>query len=155
MLIALILELLENYLADVHDYDKVSDDHLCHMIYNTRTNDECDRVQAYSNGSHTDFGNLCCFRSTSRACRSALLRGNGRSIKSTIHRVVKPPQDQIHVSRLGLLYFSRPEDFTPMKAVPSPLLDRLGLMSEEGKDPSKPTVSGTEYVPARVKDGPL
>lgn len=39
-----------------------------------------------------------------------------------------------------------------MKTVPSPLLDRLGLISEEDKDPNKPVVSGTEYVRARVKD---
>jgi len=39
-----------------------------------------------------------------------------------------------------------------MKAVPSPLLDRLGLLTEEDKDPNIPAVSGTEYVRARVKD---
>jgi hypothetical protein len=39
-----------------------------------------------------------------------------------------------------------------MKAVPSPLLDRLGLLTEEDKDPNTPFVSGTAYVRARVKD---
>lgn len=39
-----------------------------------------------------------------------------------------------------------------MKPVPSPLLDRLGLLSDEDKDPNKPAVTGTEYVRARVKD---
>ena len=39
-----------------------------------------------------------------------------------------------------------------MKAVPSPLLDRLGLLSEEDKDPNAQVVTGTEYVRARVKD---
>lgn len=73
-------------------------------------------------------------------------------IKSTVHRVVKPPQDQIDINRLGLLYFSRPGASTPMKAVPSPLLDRLGLLSEKDKDPNQPVVTGTEYVRARVKD---
>jgi hypothetical protein len=51
-----------------------------------------------------------------------------------------------------LLYFSRPGDTTPMRAVPSPVLDRLGLLTEEDKDPNRPVVSGTEYVRARVKD---
>lgn len=39
-----------------------------------------------------------------------------------------------------------------MKAVPSPLLDRLGLLTAEDKDPNASAVTGTEYVRARVKD---
>jgi hypothetical protein len=54
--------------------------------------------------------------------------------------------------RLGLLYFSRPGDNTPMRPVPSPLLDRLGLLSDEDKDPNVPVPTGVEYVRARVKD---
>ena len=74
-------------------------------------------------------------------------------IKSTVHRVVTPPKDQMSIPRLGLLYFSRPGAKTIMKAVPSPLLERLGFISEEEKKSSrKPTVTGTEYVRARVKD---
>jgi hypothetical protein len=69
-----------------------------------------------------------------------------------VHRVVTPPADQLNVPRLGLLYFSRPGDETPMKAVPSPLLERLGLLTEEDKDPNQPVVKGIEYVRARVKD---
>jgi isopenicillin N synthase-like dioxygenase len=73
-------------------------------------------------------------------------------LKSTIHRVITPPKDQIDVPRLGLLYFCRPGDHTVMKTVPSPLLDRLGLLSDEDKDQSKPAATGTEYVRARVRD---
>jgi isopenicillin N synthase-like dioxygenase len=73
-------------------------------------------------------------------------------VKSTVHRVVTPPKDQINIPRLGLLYFSRPGANAPMRAVPSPLLDRLGLLTEEDKDPNQPAVTGTEYVRARVKD---
>ena len=73
-------------------------------------------------------------------------------IKSTIHRVVAPPQDQLSIPRLGLLYFSRPGDHTPTRTVPSPLLERLGLVKEEDRDLSRPVPSGTEYVRARVKD---
>lgn len=39
-----------------------------------------------------------------------------------------------------------------MRTVPSPLLNRLGLISEEDKSPSQAAVTGTEYVRARVKD---
>ena len=39
-----------------------------------------------------------------------------------------------------------------MKAVPSPLLGRLGLLTAEDKDPNQVVPTGTEYVRARVKD---
>jgi isopenicillin N synthase-like dioxygenase len=58
VLIAIILELPEDYLANAHAYDEDSDDHLRYMIYNVRTQDEWDRAQAYSKGGHTDFGSL-------------------------------------------------------------------------------------------------
>lgn len=73
-------------------------------------------------------------------------------IKSTIHRVIKPPRDQMSVPRLGLLYFVRPGDDMPMRTVPSPLLDRLGLIKEEDRDLDRPVPSGNDYVRARVKD---
>lgn len=177
VLIAIILELPdENYLADAHDYEQVSDDHLRYMIYNVRTQDEWDKAQGYSKGGHTDFGSLTLLFSqhvaglqirtpegewkyvkpveggiTCNAADTLTFLTNG-FIKSTIHRVVTPPKDQMHTPRLGLLYFSRPGANTPMKTVPSPLLARLGLIPEDDKDPTKPVVSGTDYVRARVKD---
>ena len=65
--------------------------------------------------------------------------------------MVTPPADQIHIPRLGLLYFCRPGDNTVMKTVPSPLLDRLGLLTEKDKT-DRPVATGTEYVRARVRD---
>jgi isopenicillin N synthase-like dioxygenase len=55
---AIILELPEDYLVNAHGYDKRSDDHLRYMIYNTRTQEEWDKAQAYTKGGHTDFGSL-------------------------------------------------------------------------------------------------
>lgn len=196
MLISIILELPENYLADAHAYDETSDDHLRYMIYNVRSQDEWDRAQAYSKGGHTDFGSLTLLFSQQVAglqirtpegewkyvkpveggitCNAAdtltfLTKGTSQFpvlsiyfkqetypslgfVKSTIHRVVTPQKDQINIPRLGLLYFSRPGDNTPMRAVPSPLLDRLGLLTEEDKDLNQKVPTGTEYVRARVKD---
>lgn len=73
-------------------------------------------------------------------------------VKSTVHRVVTPPKDQMSTPRLGLLYFVRPGDNAPMRPVPSPLLDRLGLLTAEDKDATHEVPSGTDYVRARVKD---
>lgn len=58
VLMAIILELPEDYLYELHNYQNRSDDHLRYMIYNVRTQDEWDRAQAYSKGGHTDFGSL-------------------------------------------------------------------------------------------------
>ncbi|EHY61274.1 hypothetical protein HRR83_008971 [Exophiala dermatitidis] len=176
ILISIILELPEDYLLNAHDYDQVSDDHLRYMIYNVRTQDEWDRAQGYTKGGHTDFGSLTLLFSqhiaglqirtpegqwkwvkpveggiTCNAADTLTFLTNG-FIKSTVHRVVTPPKDQINVPRLGLLYFVRPGDNTPMRTVPSPLLERLGLLREEDKDPNRPVPTGTEYVRARVKD---
>jgi isopenicillin N synthase-like dioxygenase len=52
----------------------------------------------------------------------------GGLFKSTIHRVVTPPQDQKHCLRVGIYYFSRPNDdymLTPFKR--SPVLNGLGM----------------------------
>ncbi|KAF9887183.1 hypothetical protein FE257_010437 [Aspergillus nanangensis] len=176
VLMAIILELPENYLVDAHAYEQRSDDHLRYMIYNTRTQEEWDKAQAYSKGGHTDFGSLTLLFSqhvaglqirtpegnwkyvkpveggiTCNVADTLSFLTNG-FLKSTIHRVVTPPVDQINIPRLGLLYFCRPGDHTVMKTVPSPLLDRLGLLTEEDKHTSKPVATGTEYVRARVKD---
>ncbi|KAI1097832.1 Clavaminate synthase-like protein [Jackrogersella minutella] len=176
VLISIILELPENYLVDAHAYDEESDDHLRYMLYNVRTEEEWDKAQAHSKGGHTDFGSLTLLFSqhiaglqirtpegewkyaspvdggiTCNAADTLSFLTNG-FIKSTIHRVVTPPKDQIDIPRLGLLYFNRPGSRTSMKTVPSPLLGRLGLIPPEHKDRSKPVVYGTEYVRARVKD---
>lgn len=58
VLMSIILELPEDFLAKAHGYDETSDDHLRYMIYNRRTKEEWDRAQGYSKGGHTDFGSL-------------------------------------------------------------------------------------------------
>ncbi|KAL5356562.1 gibberellin 2-oxidase [Aspergillus floccosus] len=176
VLIAIILELPEDYLVNAHAFEERSDNHLRYMIYNVRTQDEWDRAQAYTKGGHTDFGSLTLLFSqhvaglqirtpegawkyvkpvdggiTCNVADTLSFLTNG-FLKFTIHRVATPPADQINIPRLGLLYFCRPGDHTVMKTVPSPLLERLGLLSEDDKDPSKLAATGTEYVRARVRD---
>ena len=68
-------------------------------------------------------------------------------LKSSIHRVVAPPPDQAHLDRLGVLYFVRPEDELVLRAVESPLLERLGLKKEDGEGE---VVTAGEWVKARV-----
>ena len=39
-----------------------------------------------------------------------------------------------------------------MRTVPSPLLERLGLLTAEERSSTEPAPTGTEYVRARVRD---
>lgn len=70
-------------------------------------------------------------------------------LKSSVHRVVAPPPDQNQIDRLGLLYFQRPSLDLRLKALDSPLLDRLGLKSN-GNDEADGIRAG-DWVRARVK----
>ena len=69
-------------------------------------------------------------------------------LRSSVHRVHAPPPDQAHVDRLGLLYFLRPAHDLKLKTLDSPLLQRLGLQSEnEAAD----EIKAGDWVKARVK----
>ncbi|KAG7087694.1 hypothetical protein E1B28_013641 [Marasmius oreades] len=71
-------------------------------------------------------------------------------IKSSIHRVVRPPPDQAHLHRISLIYFSRPGNDIPMIPAPSPVLLRKGLIGKEDVNEEHETVTGYEYVRARA-----
>ena len=67
---------------------------------------------------------------------------SGGFLKSTVHRVVRPPEDQAHKPRLGLIYFARPEARVLMRPVESPLLRRLGLLDAASEFPEGVTAEG-------------
>lgn len=177
VLFAIILELPEAYFVERHKYDLPSEDHLRYMVYHPRSAEEDKKISDQWTVGHTDFGSLTLLFSQRVAalqiktpdnewkwvkpidggitCNAAdtisfLTKGY---IKSTIHRVVRPPADQAHLERLGLFYFVRPGDNVPMIPAPSPVLRREGLLPEiEGEISEKDIVTGYEYVRARVKN---
>jgi isopenicillin N synthase-like dioxygenase len=53
-------------------------------------------------------------------------------LRSKVHGVVKPPEDQVHQDRLGLFYFMRPGDGMDISPANTPLLVRMGLVKEGG-----------------------
>jgi isopenicillin N synthase-like dioxygenase len=69
-------------------------------------------------------------------------------LKSSIHRVVAPPPDQVDVDRHGVLYFVRPEDDLELVPVKSPVLERLGY--DKTLDDSTVGLTAGEWVKARV-----
>ncbi|KAG6841790.1 hypothetical protein C0991_006674 [Blastosporella zonata] len=156
----------------------LEDCELVQMIYHPRTPDEDKKIGEQWVAGHTDFGSLTLLFSQRVAALQVRTPDNEWKwikpvdggvvcnaadtlsfvtkgyIKSAIHRVVRPPADQAHLERLGLFYFVRPGNDVPMVPVPSPVLVREGLLTEEElKTPDQESaVTGAEYVRARVKN---
>lgn len=177
-LFALILELPEDYFASKHRYDDPSDDHLRYMLYHPRPAAEDAKVDNMWARAHTDFGSLTLLWSQNVAglqIKTSTASGGGEwryvppvdggivcnvgdtldfwsasYLKSTTHRVMRPPEDQLGGNRLGLFYFVRPGNDVDIKPAPSPLLKRLGLVDEKQEDAAP--VKGLDYVRARVKN---
>lgn len=70
---------------------------------------------------------------------------SGGFLRSTVHRVVRPPEDQADKPRMSLIYFARPEAKIVLEPVDSPLLQRIGLgeRSQKEKFAHKVTAEGT------------
>ncbi|GAA5904018.1 hypothetical protein JCM8208_001764 [Rhodotorula glutinis] len=174
-LFALLLELPEDYFAAPHAWERPSEDHLRYMRYTPNPREVDDKLQdkQYLNG-HTDFGLVTLLFAQVVQGLQILTADNewkhvpyipdsivvntadilsfatAGYLKSTIHRVVRPPEDQAHVRRMGLFYFSRAAwDFPAGVVAPSPVLERLGLYKPD-EQPVEP-VSGLEFTRARVK----
>jgi isopenicillin N synthase-like dioxygenase len=73
---------------------------------------------------------------------------SGGYLKSTVHRVVRPPKDQAEKPRLSLIYFARPEAAVKLGPVRSPLLERLGLQKPIEKELA--SVTAEEWARARI-----
>lgn len=172
VLIAIILEMPENALTEGHRYNNISECHLRYMIYHARTPEENQRYENLYSRGHTDFGSLTLlFRQPIAALQILTSDGSWKWVKpypgsitvniadvlqfwsagylkSSIHRVVAPPEDQAHLDRLGLLYFLRPSYDLSLKTLDSPVLKRLGL---EGSEQAAAGIKAGDWVRARVK----
>ncbi|KAI0461621.1 hypothetical protein LJB42_000920 [Komagataella kurtzmanii] len=169
-LFAIILGLDESYFASKHDYELPSDTHLRYMQYHPRSLEDDEKVERIWSRAHTDFGSLTLLFNQEVNGLQLKLSDNswkyvkpvyggvicnigdtlnfwsGGYFKSTIHRVVRPPEDQLEEPRVGLFYFDRPGKTADIEVAPSPLLKRLGLYNKV--EP----VNGHHYVRQRVKN---
>ncbi|KAJ3557669.1 hypothetical protein NM688_g1350 [Phlebia brevispora] len=153
VLLAIALELPEDYFTNLHKYERKSEDHLRYMKYSKYTPEENRKIGKLWVQGHTDLGSwTLLFRQPVAALQiqnhktgewkyakpqdatltvnasDALSFLTGGYVLSTIHRVTSPPKDQEHVDRLGLLYFSRPNnDVVLATARESPVLQREGF----------------------------
>ncbi|KAI8627212.1 2OG-Fe(II) oxygenase superfamily protein [Xylariaceae sp. FL1651] len=176
VLIAIVLELPEDRLAEGHRFDDVSDCHLRYMLYHARSAEENAKFGNVYAGGHTDFGTISLlFRQPIAALQIRMADGSWKWVKpypesitvniadalqfwsagylkSSVHRVVTPPADQAHLDRLGLLYFVRPAHDLELKMLESPLLWRMGLKAESDGGEQAAGVKAGDWVKARVKE---
>ncbi|KAF2635944.1 Clavaminate synthase-like protein [Massarina eburnea CBS 473.64] len=175
VLLAIILQLPENFFLEKHRYEEKSDCHLRYMKYHQRTKEQNEALENVWVKGHTDFGSLTLlFRQPVAALQVRTPEGvwkyvkpypgsitvnladslefltNG-FLKSSIHRVVAPPPDQADIDRLGVLYFVRPEDSVVLNPIKSAVLDKLGYTKV--KDEDAVGVTAGEWVKARVAKG--
>jgi isopenicillin N synthase-like dioxygenase len=73
----------------------------------------------------------------------------GGYLESSIHRVVLPPEDQRHLPRYGVIYFSGPDDSTLLKSVESPLLEREKVEGNSKRAMPPEGVTAGEWVSVR------
>ncbi|PSR92048.1 2OG-Fe(II) oxygenase superfamily protein [Coniella lustricola] len=157
VLTAIALELPHDFFTKLHRYESNHESHLRYMKYSKFPKEEADKItDGLQSPGHTDLGTYTLlFRQpvaalqikdhktgawkwakpldgsfTVNSCDTfSFLTGN--YIKSTIHRVSLPPKDQRDVDRLGLLYFSRPQNDLVLSTVDSPVLKREGYTQNE------------------------
>ncbi|KIK66887.1 hypothetical protein GYMLUDRAFT_37955 [Collybiopsis luxurians FD-317 M1] len=176
VLLAIALELPEDYFTKLHQYPVKSEDHLRYMKYSKFSPEENKLLTNWTYG-HTDLGSFTLlFRQpvaalqiryhttdewkwvkpqdatlTVNAC-DALQFLTAGYVKSTIHRVVVPPADQQHVDRLGLLYFSRPHNDVVLATIKdSPVLKREGYTRNDFEKSENPVPTMEEWTFAKQK----
>jgi len=166
----------EEFLWKMHDYEKMSNCHMRYMVQHVATQQQ--RETEVKSGEviygHTDFGTFTfLFRQPVAALQVRLeeeqqwkwvkpVDGSitvnvadtlsfltGGYLKSSIHRVVLPPEDQQHIPRLSVIYFSRPDDETVLKPIDSPVIKRVG---DKSKLPPNNALTAGEWVQARYNN---
>ncbi|KAF2083612.1 putative 1-aminocyclopropane-1-carboxylate oxidase [Saccharata proteae CBS 121410] len=166
-----VLEVDEDYFVNRHRYDAEGLEYLRYMQYFPRTEEEDAKVQNIWARGHTDYNTLTFLFHQPVAGlqvqtrdgwkyvhspRDAIIVNvadaleflSGGYLKSTVHRVVRPPADQADKPRLSLIYFARPEANVMLKPVRSPLLERLGLQDPGVDFPED--VTAEEWAKARI-----
>lgn len=176
-LFAFVLELEdEEHFVKRHRYEAEGLEYLRYMQYHPRSKEHDDRGGNIWARGHTDYNTLTFLFHQPvaglqvqtpegawkyvRSPRDAVIVNiadaleflSGGYLKSTVHRVVRPPEDQASRSRLSLIYFARPEANILLKPVESPLLSRIGLgeRSEQEKFEHPVTAEGMLTSSLRV-----
>ena len=175
-MLAIALELPEDYFTNIHKYDVEGEDKLRYMMHRKFAPQEYAKLGEEMYRGHTDLGSwTLLFRQPVAGLQikdystkewkwvkpqegtitvnagDTLSLLTADYVKSTIHRVAVPPKDQQHVDRLCLLYFSRAQnDLRLSTIVESPLLRRegYGYNRFEVTGSQVPTMKGARSKPS-------
>lgn len=181
ILSAIIMELPdEEALWKLHDYESRSQCHLRYMLYHSRTERELEIMRKndieHNVYGHTDFGTFTLLMRQPVAALQVRPYGEekwkwvkpmkgsitvnvadtlsfltGGYLESSIHRVVLPPEDQRHLPRYGVIYFSGPNDDTQLEPVRSPLLEREKVEGNGSRVLPPEGVTAGEWVDVRFR----
>lgn len=148
----------EDFFVKRHRYDAEGLEYLRYMAYHPRSAEDDARAGNIWARGHSDYNTLTFLFHQPiaglqvqspdgkwryvRSPRDAVIVNiadaleflSGGYLKSTVHRVVRPPEDQAGQSRLSLIYFARPEANIVLEPVRSPLLERIGLGERSEKE---------------------
>lgn len=165
-LFAYVLEVDEEFFVQRHRYEAEGLEYLRYMKYHPRSAEEDAKAGNLWARGHTDYNTLTFLFHQPiaglqvqtpegkwlyvKSPRDALIVNiadaleflSGGYLKSTVHRVVRAPEDQAGQPRHSLIYFARPEANIILKPVPSPLLQRLGLQSSGAQFSHEVTAEG-------------
>lgn len=165
-LFAHVLEVDEDFFVQRHRYEAEGLEYLRYMQYFPRSAAEDAAVNNIWARGHTDYNTLTFLfhqpvaglqvQAPSgdwkhvRSPRDAVIVNiadaleflSAGYLRSTVHRVIRPPEDQVDHPRLSLIYFARPEANIVLRPVDSPLLRRLGVQEVPGEFTKEVTAEG-------------
>ncbi|KAJ7100466.1 hypothetical protein C8R44DRAFT_843440 [Mycena epipterygia] len=161
-LVDAVLGLREGYLWSLHETNEgeTGDDLLRYMIYDPLTEEESAKTNGVMLNGHTDFNSLSTLISQPISALQVLMPDNvwryvkhkdgalvinigdqlsfmsGGILKGTIHRVVRPPADQVHLRRLGVFHFAHFLRDIPLDLLPSEKVHKEGHKIFENEVPT-------------------
>ncbi|PPQ92506.1 hypothetical protein CVT25_010339 [Psilocybe cyanescens] len=140
------------------------------MIFDPLTASESEKTNGVMLSGHTDFNSISCLVSQPITALQVLMPDNvwryvkhednayvinigdqlsfmsGGILKGTMHRVVRPPADQVALRRLGLYHFAHFVDGVPLDLVDSKKVKEEGRVLFDGKIPTS-----DEWERSRIK----
>ncbi|CAH0019618.1 unnamed protein product [Clonostachys rhizophaga] len=151
ILLAMCLEMPVDELMATHAPGQSSSEYYRYMSYAPLTPEATAKARGLFMPAHADWGTFSILFSQPVSALQILHKSNvfiwveykpytlivnvgqalelltGGLFPATIHRVVTPPKDQVDCLRVGIYYFSRPNDDFPLAPLHnSPVLKRLG-----------------------------
>ncbi|KIY49859.1 Clavaminate synthase-like protein [Fistulina hepatica ATCC 64428] len=171
-LIDAVLELPDGYLWSLHETEdgRRGDDLFRYMMYDPLTKEEAAITKGVMLNGHTDFNSISTLISQPVTALQVLMPDgkwryvrhrdgamvinigdqlsfmSGGLLKGTMHRVVTPPDDQIHFRRLGVFHFAHFAPDIPLDLLPSRRVHEEGRRLFEDKVPMS-----QEWEQARIK----